>query len=98
MNANGPSDDPAGRLFLVRVRPLVVQLRVACQVPLQRSPVIKPLQRPEPELPTSRPPPEACEAPTETATATPPARFTEPDTRPPPAEETRPAVTWKGTL
>ena len=64
------------------------QPRLACHVPLQRSPVMMPLQRPEPELPIRRPPPEACEAPTETATATLPPRPTDPETRPPPAEET----------
>src|SRR6185312_10203600 len=66
---------------------LAPQLRVACHVPLQRSPVMTPLQVPEPELPTSRPPPLAREAPTETATATLPPRPTEPETRPPPADD-----------
>ena len=42
------------------------QLRVACQVPLQRSPVMMPLHEPAPLLPASRPPPLALEAPTET--------------------------------
>ena len=32
------------------------QVRVACQVPLQRSPEMIPLQEPAPALPTSRPP------------------------------------------
>ena len=42
------------------------QLRVACQVPLQRSPVMMPLHEPAPLLPASRPPPRAWEAPTDT--------------------------------
>ena len=41
---------------------------------------------------------EEPEAPTETATATPPVRFTEPETWPPPAEDTRVPFTRKGTL
>jgi hypothetical protein len=71
---------------------------VACHVPLQLSPEMTPRQEPAPLMPWSRPPPVACEAPTETRTATPPARLTEPDTRPPPAELTRLPATVKGTL
>jgi hypothetical protein len=89
---SGPSDELTGRF---RIKG---QLRVACQVPLQRSPVMMPLQRPEPELPTSRPPPLAREAPTETLTATLPPRPTEPETLPPPADATRVPATVKGTL
>src|SRR5436853_3844074 len=73
-------------------------VRLACQVPLQRSPVMMPRQAPAPLVPTSRPPPLALEAPTETLTATTPARLTEPETLPPPADETRPPMTVKGTL
>jgi hypothetical protein len=57
-----------------------------------------PRQEPAPLVPMSRPPPLAWEAPTETLTATPPARLMEPDTRPPPADETRLPATVKGTL
>jgi hypothetical protein len=74
------------------------QLRVARQVPLQRSPVMMPLQEPVPLVPASRPPPLALEAPTDTLTATAPMRLTEPETRPPPADDTRLPATWKGTL
>jgi len=44
------------------------------------SPKITPRQEPAPELPASLPPPLACDAPTETCTATAPARLTEPET------------------
>jgi hypothetical protein len=71
---------------------------VACQVPLQRSPVMMPLHDPAPLLPASRPPPLAREAPTDTLTATAPARLTEPETRPPPADNTRLPEIVKGTL
>jgi hypothetical protein len=74
------------------------QFRVACQVPLQRSPVMMPLHEPAPLLPASRPPPLALEAPTDTATATPPTWLMEPETLPPPADETRPPCTVNGTL
>jgi len=74
------------------------QLRVACQVPLQRSPLMMPLQDPVPPVPESRPPPLALDAPTETLTATAPVRLTEPETLPPPADETRLPATKKGTL
>src|SRR5258708_39824252 len=74
------------------------QLRVACQVPLQRSPVMMPLHDPAPLAPASRPPPLALDAPTDTLTATAPARLPEPATRPPPADETRLPMTVKGTL
>jgi len=75
-----------------------VQLRDACQVPLQRSPVMMPLHDPAPPLPASRPPPLALDAPTDTLTATAPTRLTEPETLPPPADETRLPDTVKGTL
>ena len=74
------------------------QVRVACQVPLQRSPVMLPRHAPAPLVPARRPPPLALDAPTETLTATAPARLTEPDTLPPPAERTRLPMTVKGTL
>ena len=74
------------------------QPRVACQVPLQRSPVMMPCHAPAPLAPARRPPPLALEAPTDTLTATAPARLTEPETLPPPADETRLPVTMKGTL
>jgi hypothetical protein len=90
----GPSGDLAGRFRCQTT----FQLRVACQVPLQRSPEMIPRQEPAPLVPMSRPPPLAWEAPTETLTATPPARLMEPDTRPPPADETRLPATVKGTL
>ena len=67
-------------------------------MPLQRSPVMTPLHEPVPLVPASRPPPLALEAPTETLTATAPARVIEPDTLPPPADDTRVPVTRKGTL
>jgi hypothetical protein len=57
-----------------------------------------PLHEPAPLVPMSRQPPLALDAPTETLTATAPLRFTEPDTLPPPADETRPPATVKGTL
>ena len=79
----------------IRVRD---QFRVACQVPLQRSPEMMPRQDPAPLLPESWPPPLALDAPTETLTATAPARLTEPETLPPPADETRLPMTVKGTL
>jgi hypothetical protein len=74
------------------------QPRVACQVPLQRSPVMMPFHEPAPLMPTSRPPPLALEAPTDTLTATDPPRLTEPETLPPPADDTRVPFTRKGTL
>ena len=74
------------------------QLRVACHVPLQRSPEMMPLHEPAPLLPASRPPPLAREAPTDTLTATPPPRLIEPETLPPPAEVTRLPLTVNGTL
>jgi hypothetical protein len=74
------------------------QLRVACQVPLQRSPVMMPLHDPAPLVPASRPPPLAREAPTDTLTATEPVRLTMPETLPPPADDTRLPATVKGTL
>src|ERR1700710_1400714 len=80
-----------------RVRDTKPQLRVACQVPLQRSPVMIPAQRPAPTLPTSRPLPLACDRPTETATDTAPPRLMPPVTLPPPADETRVPATAKGT-
>ena len=57
-----------------------------------------PLHQPAPLLPASRPPPLALEAPTDTLTATAPARLTEPETLPPPADETRLPDTENGTL
>ena len=81
-----------------RVRDTKAQLRVACQVPLQRSPVMTPAQRPAPELPASRPLPLACDRPTEMATDTAPPRLMPPVTLPPPADETRLPDTAKGTL
>jgi hypothetical protein len=57
-----------------------------------------PLHEPAPLLPASRPPPLALEAPTDTLTATAPARSTEPETRPPPADNTRLPAIVKGTL
>jgi hypothetical protein len=57
-----------------------------------------PRQEPAPLLPASLPPPLAFEAPTDTLTATAPARVTVPDTLPPPADDTRVPVTRKGTL
>ena len=74
------------------------QVRVACQLPLQRSPEMIPLHEPAPLLPASRPPPLALDAPTDTLTATAPARFTEPETLPPPADNTRLPAIVKGTL
>src|SRR5580704_8645632 len=74
------------------------QLRVACQLPLQRSPVMIPLHRPVPELPTSRPLPLAFEAPTDMLTETTPPRLMPPVTLPPPADNTRVPDTAKGTL
>jgi hypothetical protein len=74
------------------------QLRVACQLPLQRSPVMMPLHRPVPELPTSRPLPLAFDAPTDMLTETTPLRLMPPVTLPPPADETRVPDTAKGTL
>src|SRR5665647_2638317 len=73
-------------------------LRVACQVPLQRSPVMIPAHRPLPELPASRPLPLALDAPTEILTETAPPRLMPPVTLPPPADETRVPATVKGTL
>ena len=73
-------------------------LRLACQMPLQRSPVMMPLQRPAPELPASLPLPLACDRPTEMATNTAPPRLTPPVTLPPPADETRAPDTAKGRL
>ena len=67
-------------------------------MPLQRSPLMMPLHEPAPLVPVSRPPPLALDAPTETLTATAPLRLTEPETLPPPADETRPPATVKGTL
>ena len=67
-------------------------------MPLQRSPVMMPLHEPAPLAPASRPPPLALDAPTETWTATAPPRLTEPETLPPPADDTRLPVTVKGTL
>ena len=81
-----------------RATPVSVQVRVACQVPLQRSPEMMPRQDPAPLLRESWPPPLALDAPTETLTATAPARLTEPETLPPPADETRLPMTVKGTL
>jgi hypothetical protein len=57
-----------------------------------------PLHQPAPTVLVTLPPPLARDAPTETVTATAPARLTEPETRPPPADETRLPVTVKGTL
>ena len=74
------------------------QLRVACQVPLQRSPEMIPLQRPAPELPASRPLPVASDAPTDILTETLPPGLMPPVTLPPPADETRVPATVKGTL
>src|SRR5450759_2893451 len=74
------------------------QLRVACQIPLQRSPVINPLHRPAPELPTSRPLPLAQDAPTVIRTETMPPRPMPPVTLPPPADETRVPDTVNGTV
>lgn len=74
------------------------QLRAACQMPLQRSPLMSPLHRPEPVLPASRPLPLAREAPTDMATETLPPRLIPPVTLPPPAEETRRPKTVNGTL
>jgi hypothetical protein len=71
---------------------------VARQVPLQRSPVMMPRHEPAPLAPASRPPPLAWDAPTDTSTATDPARLTEPETLPPPADETRLPTTVNGTL
>ena len=70
---------------------------MACQMPLQRSPVMTPLHRPAPELPASRPLPFAHEAPTVIRTETLPLRLTPPVTLPPPADETRGPATAKGT-
>ena len=67
-------------------------------MPLHRSPEMMPLQEPAPAAPPSRPPPLAWDAPTETWTATAPPRLTVPETRPPPADDTRLPVTVKGTL
>jgi hypothetical protein len=92
--SSGPSD-LAGRF---RFRRLRAQFRVPCQVPLQRSPEMMPRQDPAPLLRESWPPPLALDAPTETLTATAPARLTEPETLPPPADETRLPMTVKGTL
>jgi hypothetical protein len=82
MNQNGPPDDLAGRSFLK------AQLRLATQLPAQRSPVMIPLQRPAPALPASLPLPLALEAPRVMVTETMPLRLTPPVTRPPPADET----------
>ncbi len=57
-----------------------------------------PLHEPAPLVPASRPPPLALEAPTDTLTATAPARLTEPETLPPPADNTRLPDIVKGTL
>src|SRR5450432_3219532 len=81
-----------------RVRDTKLQLRVACQLPLQRSPVITPLHRPAPELPASRPLPAAHDSPTDILTATAPPRLMPPVTLPPPADDTRLPDTAKGTL
>jgi hypothetical protein len=91
-DGSGSSVDLAGR-FLIDI-----QLRVACQVPLQRSPVMIPRHAPLPLLPASRPPPVAVDAPTDTLTATLPPRPTVPETLPPPADETRLPLTLNGTL
>jgi hypothetical protein len=77
---------------------MVRQLRVASQLPLHLSPVMKPLQRPVPELPASRPPPFAQEAPTLIRTETLPLPLTPPVTLPPPADETRVPCTVKGMV
>src|SRR6202035_3031299 len=74
------------------------QVRVACQVPLQRSPWMIPLHRPAPLVPASRPLPLALEAPTDMLTETMPARLMPPVTLPPPADETRVPATVNGTL
>jgi hypothetical protein len=71
---------------------------VACQVPLQRSPVMMPLHLPEPELPTSLPLPLATERPTDIRTATMPAGLMPPLTLPPPADESRRPETVNGAL
>ena len=57
-----------------------------------------PFHEPAPFTPASRPPPLAWDAPTETCTATAPLRLTLPETRPPPADDTRLPETVKGTL
>jgi hypothetical protein len=57
-----------------------------------------PRHEPAPLMPASRPPPLARDAPTDTLTATPPERLTEPETLPPPADKTRPPDTMKGKL
>jgi len=67
-------------------------------MPLQRSPEMIPRHEPAPLFPASRPPPLAREALTATLTATLPPRLTAPETRPPPADETRLPLTVKGTL
>jgi hypothetical protein len=74
------------------------ELRVACQVPLQRSPRMIPLHRPTPELPARRPLPLALDAPTDIRTETLPPGLMPPMTLPPPAEETRRPYTVNGTL
>jgi hypothetical protein len=71
---------------------------MACQTPLQRSPVMIPLHRPAPELPVSPPLPFAHEAPTLIRTETLPLRLTPPVTLPPPADETRVPATVNGTV
>jgi hypothetical protein len=57
-----------------------------------------PLHPPPPLFKESRPPPLARVAPMLTLTATAPARLTRPLTLPPPAENTLPPATLKGTL
>src|SRR6202035_4024639 len=74
------------------------QLRMACQTPLQRSPVMIPLHRPAPALPASRPPPFAHEAPTLIRTETLPLGLTPPVTLPPPADATRVPATMNGIV
>src|SRR5258708_2759277 len=81
-----------------RVRDTKPQLRVACQMPLQRSPEMTPAHRPAPELPASRPLPAAHDRPTDILTATAPPRLMPPVTLPPPADETWRPDTANGTL
>jgi hypothetical protein len=71
---------------------------MACQTPLQRSPVMIPLHRPAPALPASPPLPFAHEAPTLIRTETLPLRVTPPVTLPPPADETRLPDTVNGKV
>src|SRR5882757_6339618 len=73
-----------------------VQLRVACQRPLQLPPDNFAVHRPEPEPAPSEPVPLATEPPAEIRTWTAPPPLTRPEMSKLPAEEMRPPATLKG--